>query len=99
MTHVIRTRNLSESQLTPASTTTTIDAHGLSQLFDLHKNTPHSQISAQMADKFKIDSTLVKQLMSRYNSVSIGRETTRILADGEQRTYREAIWVDPPYKD
>jgi hypothetical protein len=88
MTHVIRTRNLSESP-----STTTIDAHGLSQLFDLHKNTP------QLTDKFKIDSTLVEQLMTRYNSVSIGRETTRILADGEQRTYREAIWVDPPYKD
>lgn len=94
MTHVIRTRNLSESQ-----SAGTMDAYSLSQLFDLRKGSTSPQMSAQMADQFKIDPTLVEQLTSRYNSPSIARETTRILADGEQRTYREAIWVDPPYKD
>jgi hypothetical protein len=94
MTHVIRTRNLSESQSTPTS----IDPHSLFQLFELRKGAASPQISTKMADQFKIDPTLVEQLASTYNSPSIGREMTRLIADGEQRIYREAIWVNPPYK-
>jgi hypothetical protein len=95
MTHVIRTRNMSESQSTPTS----IDAHTLFELFKLRKGATSPQLSAKMAGQFKIDATLVEQLATRYNSPSIGREMTRLMADGEQRTYREAIWVDPPYKN
>jgi hypothetical protein len=91
MTHVARTRNTSESAVG-------IDAYTLSQLFELRKGSSSPQMSVQLADQFKIDSTLVERLANRYNSPSIGRETTRTIADGEQRTYREAIWVDPPYK-
>ena len=75
-----------------------IEAYNLSQLFDLRKGSSSPPMSAQIAVPFKIDSTLVERLASRYNSPSIGREVTRTLADGEQRTYREAIWVNPPYK-
>lgn len=88
MTHVIR----NDTPQTPAAAATqNIDAHGLWQIFNVRKtggaNSPPEGI--------QLDPALLERLASRYNSPSIGRETARTMPDGEQRIYREAIWVDP----
>jgi hypothetical protein len=88
MTHVIRTRAASE---TAPVTTTTIDSAGLTELFDARKRGGLSYVQNQTTG---FDPKLVERLAKRYNSPSIGRENSLTLADGETRTYREAVWTD-----
>lgn len=95
MTHVVRTRALSETD-TPSSNT--IDAFGLSDLLDQRKHAPNAQTAEQLAKQYRLDPLLVERLAAKYNSPSVARQNTVQMQDGEQRTYREAVWIDPPFK-
>jgi hypothetical protein len=95
MTHVVRTRALSETD-TPQSNT--IDAFGLSDLLDQRKQATDPSKLDQLAKQYRLDPLLVERLAKKYNSPSVGRTNTVQLQDGEQRTYREAVWIDPPFK-
>lgn len=88
MTHVIRTRAASE--IAPI-TNTSIDAISLSELFDARKR---GELSYGKSGTSIFDPKLLERLASRYNSPSVGRENTLTLPDGEQRTYKEAIWIE-----
>lgn len=89
MTHVIRTRALSESEEQPQ--TSTIDAYGLSELFDARKDKKNTQMLSQ---RYKLDTKVLERLAKRYNTPSVASEYTINLPDGDMRTYKQAVWLE-----
>ncbi|KAG8796061.1 hypothetical protein FRC17_008040 [Serendipita sp. 399] len=96
MTHLVRMQELSES----ASTTDgkSIDANSLWQLLEEHKHTRTIEDANKLAKRYKIDPELVQRLSKIVNTPTLGREIVLPTKDGESRTFKEALWVDPQYQ-
>lgn len=96
MTHVIRTRALSESDDPSVFNGNSIDAFGLSELLDARRDSKKAQTTQMLTQRYKLDTNLIERLAKRYNTPSVAREYNVNLSDGDMRTYREAAWISSP---
>lgn len=91
MTHVVRTRALSETDSPNGST---IDAFGLSEILDARKDPKKAQAAQMLSQRYKLDTKVIERLAKRYNTPSIAREYDVNLPGGDMRTYKEAVWLE-----